>query len=318
MSTVYSDALNNKFLGNCRFGNHDINYSSTNYLKSVSYTSFSADTSSLLSASGLLFRNVVSQSVINGWVSNSVSGFPLYFAFGAEGDIDDRFVFGIDNGAFTYEGITLWNNSGFPGTTDLNINAANMLGFLGDVGYVSWDVGTPHTSLEFVICASNQSVAMLWHQTNLSTGAIKTMFRYAGRLLDVNPNFSYYNASESTKSILIAHSGYSSVDLRGGHYISSAFKQTLETGDAVYSIACTGGTPTPTGQWATDMYVFDNNPTLGYPAIGRVQNLLLGVGTYTYLKPVQLITAPDAGSNLWLPVGTYAGRTLLMRCYATT
>jgi hypothetical protein len=317
MSTIYTDGAGNKYLGDCRWGNHDINYPTRNFLKSVDYTSFSADASSLLSASGLLYRNVVSQSVINGWVVNSVSGFPLYFAFGSAGDIDDRFVFGIDNLAFTYEGITLWNNNGFPGTTDLNVATSNLLGYLGYVGHDVWDSGVGYTLLNFVITASDQGLAMLWHQTNLSTGAIKTMFRFACRLQNVNQNFNYYGASESTKSFLMAHNGYSSVDLRGGHYIGNSFKQSLETGRAAYTIACSDG-QTPGAQWATDMWVYDDNATLGYPVIGRVPNMLLGIGTYTYLKPVRLIgVTPDAGSPWYLPVGTFASKTLLMRCYSS-
>lgn len=97
-----------------------------------------------------------------------------------------------------------------------------------------------------------------------------------------------------------------------------AEKTLLETGRATYAISCSDG-QTPTSQWATDMWVFDNNAGLGYPVIGRVPNMLLGTGTYTYLKPVKIQGSvfPDSGSPWYLPVGMYAGKTLLMRCYSS-
>jgi hypothetical protein len=67
------------------------------------------------------------------------------------------------------------------------------------------------------------------------------------------------------------------------------------------------------------MWVYDNNVTLGYPVIGRVPNMLLGVGDYTYLKPVKIqgTAFPDNGSPWYLPVGQFAGKVLLMRCYSS-
>jgi len=65
--------------------------------------------------------------------------------------------------------------------------------------------------------------------------------------------------------------------------------------------------------------VFEDNDTLGYPAIGRVRNLLLAQGTYTIGKPVKIAPSvyPDDGFNRWLPVGTFSGKTVLMRCYSS-
>jgi hypothetical protein len=183
--------------------------------------------------------------------------------------------------------------------------------------------------VRYVACAGTQSFGLMTFNdvTAHTSFNVNPIFLYWGLLEDVNPNFGYYTQSPFTYQIHLRISYDSGTTFNTvtsslsakynykSHYIVDAVKTLLQTGDAMYPIACSNGA-TPTGQWATDMWVFDNNATLGYPCIGRVPNMLLGVGTFTYLKPVQLITAPDAGSNLWLPVGTYGTRTLLMRCYS--
>lgn len=309
MSTIYTDALGNKFLGNCRYGNHDINYPSTNWLKSVDgrtiRTTFLEDLQSLFTSAG--WSNI---TVANPWpTTNGASIFQASIP-GESASNNFRLRTGIDS--YNYR----------PDQPDI-------AGVLGPAKGSGNDASLYNTDFDYVVTVDSNSLIIkpFYYRnayTNEGMGAgYRHHFLYYGKLVDVNTNFGYYNASFVNQCFIMW--GYdtfgdiatiSEIAIPGRHYIVGANKDILQTGDAQYGIACQGGSPTPTGQWATYMYVFDNNATLGYPCIGRVPNMLLGVGTFTYLKPVELITAPDAGSNLWLPVGTYAGKTLLMRCYA--
>lgn len=57
----------------------------------------------------------------------------------------------------------------------------------------------------------------------------------------------------------------------------------------------------------------------GFPRWAGYGGMLLGTGTYTLGKPVKIQGSvfPDGGSQWYIPVGTYAGKTLLMRCYSS-
>ena len=118
---------------------------------------------------------------------------------------------------------------------------------------------------------------------------------------------------------------YATSALSGGLQ-GEIFKQTGGVGNFVvvqftpaqYPIVC-ADSQSPTSQWATDAYIFDDNNALQYPAMGIARGMLLATGTYTLGKPVKIQGSvfPD-GVNAWyLPVGTYASKTLLMRCYSS-
>jgi hypothetical protein len=330
MSTIYTDAAGNKYLGDCRWGNHDINYPSKNFLLSSPLTDISADLTGICSGAGLLYRNVMPQSTINSTIQTpSYSG--TLASFGASGDINDRFTFAVSaTNNNWYGSVNLYNDSGYT-ATDNSLDTTNRIAgtyntsvygaILG--GAMSGPYYAPtagYNSVTFAGCASNQSLSLLTTQFQLNGSAVRCDFMYACRLQDVNTNFSYYNASETTKSFILSTlSNLESSGLSNGrHYIVSSAKFILQSGRAAYTISCSDG-QTPGSQWATDMWVYDNNTTLGDPVIGRVPNMLLGIGTYTYLKPVKIQGSvfPDNGSPWYLPVGTYAGKTLLMRCYSS-
>lgn len=78
MSQIYSDAISNYFLGNCCYGNHDINYPSTNWLKCVDTRvikeTFLADMLSLFTEAG--WGNIV---VNTNW-TGSTTGEVLFSA----------------------------------------------------------------------------------------------------------------------------------------------------------------------------------------------------------------------------------------------
>jgi hypothetical protein len=313
MSTVYTDAADNRYLGDCRWGNHDINYPTTNYLLAVKqfnyyyewrdgvkdlltaagYTSMTWDTSTgNYAPGGQIFQ-----------VTLPAGGYIRFLGNGTTSSIGVNFngllnSISIANPFYT-------NNSGLPG--------------------------------DYSICCSNNSLSMMFWSNRVYApyGENRTIycsypsFIYCGVLQDVNTNFSYYTPynnkiiqlyirANNNPPVTQNASTLSVNEQSNLHYIANASKNLLTTGRAAYSIACSDG-QTPGAQWATDMWVYDNNATLGYPVIGRVPNMLLGTGTYTYLKPVKIQGSvfPDGGSPWYLPVGQFAGKVLLMRCYSS-
>lgn len=331
MSTIYTDGAGNKYLGDCVWAAHDISYPAVSYLESgVNHTSLSADIASLFSAAGYQYRNVLAQSTINALTSTNYS--LVHWATGSD-SIDDRYsinyAFGGGVGATSnHPPCYLYNDSG--GTSTSNTpSATNSVLYThtrssGINDYSALRVNGLGLSASqklpsLVAVAGQKSLAMLWAQYTTTATFYGKGFFYTGEVLDVNTNFSYYSGSRLNYTVMFSSTFDASFGVvMGGHYIASNKKVLLTTGDAAYSIACSDS-QTPTAQWATDFYVFDNNATLGYPPIGRVANMLLGIGSYTYLKPVKIIGSvfPDAGSPWYIPVGTFAGKTLLMRCYSS-
>ena len=319
MSTVYSDAAGNKYLGDCQWGNHDINYPSTSYLRTgVDRVDMSATFDSYLAGSGLRYRNPPG----NLWTTSN----NFCFTFGSlnNNTIDDRYIFTYFNlnaaASIGHTGNTLrmYNDSGYTGVNSestTNQVLSNVVScYVDNISYTA-----TRYDCNFAWVTDSNSLACVFFQSQKGSSASWLHFMYAGILKDINTNFGYYSASAITRSVVISATlNNLSQSLIGEHYIASAEKSLLQTGRAVYTIACSDG-QTPTAQWATDMWVFDNNATLGYPVIGRVPTMLLGTGSYTYLKPVKIIGSvfPDNGSPWYLPVGIYAGKTLLMRCYSS-
>lgn len=310
MSTIYSDAAGNKYLGDCRWGNHDINYPSTSWLKSVDTrigrTTILSDLSSLFT--DMSYSN---SSVAATWPTTNGAEI---FRFSPIGESASNY-FQLKTNSTTY---SYYSESPY-----INTQLSDEYPGNGSALY-------PY-NFDYVVCAGSQSLAFrpfLYNSDYTKSGIDSrgwSHFYYWGKLLDVNANFNYYNASFLTQSIIIRmttalhlNNPLSSFDCIGYHYIAGNKKTILESGRATYAISCSDG-QTPGSQWATDLWVYDNNATLGYPVIGRVQNMLLGIGSYILNKPVKIQGSvfPDGGSPWYLPVGTYAGKTLLMRCYSS-
>lgn len=325
--TIYSDTTGNVFLG-------DVIYSGgTNQLVAEPISGVSTELISLCQTAGLQLRATPTQSIPSQSLFNS--GTATYMAFSPSGDSTiGRYMFvgiGSVNGGSQDSGspsnqVVMFNNGGCTstdpgssagGTTWLTI-ARN-----AQISGVGWTGLASSLSNSFYAGVATSNSMGLIHFRYEGSG-LQLRFWYAGRLANVNPNYSYYNTSLETDSVLFTNNTTTggtvllSTGIGGVHRIAGTRKLLLQTGDAQYPIVCSDG-QSPTAQWATDMYVFDNNATLGYPAIGRVRNLLLAQGTYNITKPVKIqgTAMPDNGFNAWLPVGTFAGKTVLMRCYSS-
>lgn len=348
---VYTDSIGNAYLGDCSWANHSVGFPTIKFLQGLPLGSnFSSELTALCDTAGLLYRNVVPQIDIDNYLSSaSPSLQKSLLHFGSAGDIDDRYgLYVAFSGNNTGSGgpSTLFNNNGSTNETnllneDLNLlsrtsNAEGTYGLSG--GFIRINFNrlnlTDYSPIQVCGVADAYSISLFFTQKRLISGTglgILSLFVHAGLLADVNTNFNYYSATKFNSSFIMA-GGINSLStsvtesnllnsaftVNARHYISATSKYPLVTGDASYAIVCSDG-QNPTSQWATDMYVFDNNSDLGNPAIGRVRNLLLATGSYTIGKPVKIegTAMPDAGFNRWLPVGNYAGKVLLMRCYST-
>lgn len=318
-------------MGDCLWGNHNINYPTKEHLKADEYTSFSASISTIMTGAGLSFRNIIPQATVDSNIYSSIYN-ACYLTFGAAGDINDRYTFDV-GASSSFGAVQLFNNSGYTGTTNASSltnrlartsSVATQTAVEGQLGRPAYQNPTtfPQWSIpQYTAVANSKSLALLGTQFDLSGSTIRNEFYYACQLDLVNTEFNYYSNSEITKSFILSSyvNGGLSYACNARHYIASTAKITLTTGRAAYEILCSDG-QTPTSQWLTDLWVYDNNTTLGFPVIGKVPNLYVGQGTYTYFKPVKIQgSVIPTGENRWvLPVGTYAGKTLFMRCYSST
>lgn len=323
---IFSDAAGFKYMGDCQWGTLNINYPAQTILQAHSHSSASAELTSLCSSSGLSYRNIATQTQLNNLT------YVILLFFGATGDINDRYTFNVGNwtelNAFN-AGLRVFNNSGCLETSNVGFDTTNQIYYLGSsVNSLSGGTGvflygasgSTVQEIQWVGASDGNYLALFLSQRSFAANAVRTCFMYAGKPANINTEYNYYNASNTTNGITIANYGAAAVSnaSAGGHYIASAGKNLLQTGDATYTIACADG-QTPGSQWATDFYAFDNNSTLGFPAIGRVRGMLLGIGSYTLGKPVKIIGSvfPDGGSPWYVPVGSFAEKTLLMRCYSS-
>lgn len=344
--TTYSDGIGNHFIGNVGFSNYNNSFPDAEFFVADELTNFSADLTSICTSAGLLFRNVISQSVIDDYLANAtLNGAPnlsrTLLHFGPAGDINDRFGIGIhagaSSGSITGGGpVSLYNNSGSTNTSNTIDESTNLLcragfntgvyGINGGIRRISFSKagvsGGTFSPIYYCGVANSSSLALYITQFRYSNASgqagIFSQFSYAGIMSDLNTTSSYYNASVSTSAVIFS-GGYISSDnttvmptINGRHHIGGTSKFPLETNDALYPITCSGN------QMASHAYIFDNDPSRNYPCMGRAPNLMLANGYYVVGKPVKILSStPDAGQNSWLPVGVFGGKTMLMRCYST-
>lgn len=345
--TIYNDGAGNFFLGDCIYSNSRVDYPNVPFLSTGSlYGNIASNLDELCTDAGLLFRDILPQA---DWDNGATGAYgSSMIAFSASSDtIDDRYTFNrnlfFSASSNTSPGhVAMYNDLGFSGVNAhtaftsnpnavLELRGWNSIGAsastgasVSGYGFNSSQNSSIYSYIYVTGFCDGESLALCFYQHKLDNNTYNLRFLYAGQLADVNTNSSYYSANKMTSSILLAGGNpapfvVESQSVIGvAHRISEQAKLTLQTGDAQYPITCSDG-QNPTSQWATDMYVFDNDAGRGYPAMGRVRNLMLAQGVYEIGKPVKIdgLVQPDSGFNRWLPVGTYAGKVVLMRCYSS-
>ena len=351
---VQNDGTGAFFIGDCVYANHNPGFSAFRHLRTgiIHNVNFPTELSNLCTSAGLPFRDVYSLAVIN--PDGSTVTFTkkmITFAANSLDTIDDRYSFGLPWNTVAGSGIKsiqFFDDNGEASGTDSQTNT-NELYALGidntappNLSFASsanrWQfptggaIGATNPNNEGISLAAmcdGEGLGVFHSQTlyESTLGGVEdestlTFFQYAGILDDVNTGFSYYNASPITKSVSILCRSFNSTALGqqngggGAHYIALSPKLLLGTGDANYVIVCSDAqVPTPT--WATEALVFDNDPVLGYPAIGTLRNFIIVQGGITIgsVIDIQGLVFPDAGTTTYLAVGAFAGKTLCMKCY---
>jgi hypothetical protein len=296
--TIYTDASGNFYAGSPTFGNYDLDYPTTNFMKAEPGTNWVSEMTALL---------------------NSINAKDILVQNGADDSITVvRFTFDFD--------VTGSNrNASLLGTGNTNVptflSIATKINFGNSLpphsgGLAAGDLLQPNT-IYSQWCAVANETSLGYATYNTGTNRVKTRmgFRYWGLLTDVNPNFDYFTQDPFRHYIMI--SGREN-EIGIGHYTVNQ-KLCLTTGNAQYPITCSDG-QTPGTKWAAPLHVFENNSAIGDPRIGRVQNFLAATGTgFTWGVPERIMgsVVPDAGSRWYLPVGQFAGKTLLMKVHST-
>lgn len=311
------------YLGDVKYGTFNVSYPAISYLEAFPHNAISAEISALCTAAGLSFRNVLPQASFDSYLGNVA-----ILAFGANGDIDDRYTLEIlsyDNNSSTSSTASiaknskLYNDSGYVPTNN-SMSSTNLLARQGNrtqvsqfgLGFNTGAINLTSSGIQWMGCANANALSLVATQYDFLTNEQTVNFWYAGLLENVQTDFNYYSTNNISKSLLIGgRFKPSSVTYMGGtHYINSAMKVVLQSGFAEYSLSGS------TSQWSGDFLVHDDNSVIGYPTIGEASLLRVLEGTYTIGKPAQL--TGDVPNRLWLPIGTWTtNRTLAVEVYSS-
>jgi hypothetical protein len=314
--TTHTDSAGNRYLGNCIWSNHNPIFRQNFHLTGIVKTT---DIAALRTAVQTLFTDLSYTARGNGsgvfWsVANSSSNpVSTHYEFPSGGPI-------VANGGPSanltgLNGVSIgrsWAGTGTPAAT-VSIPIGELLSF---------PVGANLSSNVIIGASANHTAILEFNYKYLEAG-YTYRFSYAGKIQNINTGFDYYNANSLTSAVVAGCSSTSAgatgantiLPLSLSHFIAGTSQAALATGRAQYPIVCANA-QTPTAQWATDFYVFDSDADIGDPCIGRLPGLLLAQGSYTLLKPVRISTITTS-SPWFLPVATFAGKTVLMQVHST-
>lgn len=307
MTIVRNDSAGNYYIGDSRWSNHNSTYPSVYHLLSQPLTGSAALLTTLASTCGF----------------SSFSGIPANFVTPFNYTIID----------FTPQGDTAITSNKRFNVKHNHIGGLISLAMRNDTGTVIMSSNVPSYSTPFnssytnplesgtqiSICADSKSISIFLYKCVFNTGAIESSFNHIGELKNVNGGGGVYSSNVMSRSVSIVSNTGSITDQRRNYFLGNVTKTMLEEGRAEYPINCSDNT-IPNSNWATDFVVFDNNPPLGNPGMGVVRNMLLSTAIgLTVGKPVYVdgSAVSDGGSRWFMPVGTHAGKTMLMRCYSS-
>lgn len=347
---IQADGAGNFYLGDAQYGNFDILAPTKNFLKGHPNSSISAEITALCTAAGLNFRLVLPQVEFD--TNANILG-KVLLAFGSSTDtIDDRFIFRYCNGggsSLSYA--AMFNNSGFTGTANNNPDSTNNIARIGQQADFtvpkSWSDSENNSAMEalpefapgsrsplsWLGVANSESLTLMALQYIYSSDIQLMYVWHAGRLDNVTTDFGYYTSQIQNQSVLLARTG-----------TGTAFRTVIvnyvqgRTGDDVrlcdfqndgdFTTVCSDA-QTPTGRWATDPAVFDDDSSLSYPTQGDLRNFVFSDGTFFTGELVTISggTLP-AGFNNWVALATNntfdssidqwtATKTPLMQVYST-
>jgi hypothetical protein len=310
--TIITDSAGYSYFGDLKLGNYDIAFPSFNYsVTGQTVTGLSALVSQMLTNTGGDFSDVATDAQFN----NPTAGQTLF-----------RWTQDDDGTAHaTNRRIRIYWNSGLR-VALLNNDGTSLGEVVQNLNNSDWNTHTssatfPNLPKQFLMCSSVNHFFFGTVYAQLGQYN-RGEFVYAYRIPDslINQNYNYYYNSTQSYRYVIAATNISIANF--GHHapggVSGAYRAPYATGRANYSIACSDG-QVPTSQWSADQWIFDNNATLGYPAVGKLLGALRGIGTYFGGRPVKIqgSAMPDNGHNGWLRTGSLAGGNVLFRCYSS-
>lgn len=338
-SEIYQDSANNFFLGDCRWGVMDGNYPTSNWMRSFthkrSWGQLSKDLSNLFEAVGYADISVREER------NNAYNQMLFRFSPKIAGELGliSEVSWGINSSA-------TGGNFNWPYRSRLlngQIYSEDGSGvFYDTLCYLCFAPTYPEnqtTFVRYVACASENSLGLFVYNDNFNKTSFNTdpVFYYWGLAEEINP-LLYETFPLSSIPIQVhlrisyaASSTYTipfELTRRYGYMVHNEFgrlnsSSILEGGAGNYLIECENGDEV-TEQWATDFIIYEKNRLLANGItevnlpIGKVPNLLLGIGNYTFMKPVKIIGGDGSGGSPWfLPVGTFGDKTLLMRCWSS-
>lgn len=310
--SIYTDATGRYYLGDVKYGNHDILAPTTSYTKADKITggTLNTDIESICTSLGYGFRRT---GDLRNWITDDVV---FEFSFPTEPTIARFALRGAPVfGSFRFQGRD--NGITYAGSTPYT---AGIFGYANNFGESNVLATTGETSqiYERQVCGSfsDKSFSLFFiRRLQGFPGSIFYWFGHASFWQEGTlPNFT----SDLGKCSIFC-SGYTTSVGQGNHYdITNATNKTiLNSGDAFYNIVCADA-QTPGTEHTCGFYALYNDSLL-YPMMGRYHDLLYAQGTYIIGKPVKLDGSvfPDLGHNHWLPVSRWGTYTILMRCYSS-
>jgi hypothetical protein len=292
--TIYN-GTSSSFIGDCKYGNFDVNFATTDYPTAELSSNFNTDVTSLLTSKVLSLSNV----------ATSITSNHILYRWTPLGDVEDSFL--ISKRFESYKGGTSASRMyDIPNTQLLNATAS-----------------ASANSTYFMMVSDGYSVGMVNWLLNTNKTIANYEFWYQGQMTNLNTGGSgYYSNDIVNHSVCIMARGTTSLATASVLiYTGGASRSALSSGKGSYGIACAGVTPpTPTTFWGTDWYIYDSDSAKGTPVIGKVRNIAYAVGTYTLGRPTKFGSASsiDGDYNCWLPIATFGGKTLLLRCYSSS
>lgn len=296
---------NNAYLGDVLYGNHSIDYPNINYLKAydiftMGVNKINEDISAMMTALNIP-HNITGTYGSNSWRINWSS--PTDETRPAA----ERFSIGFNG-----------TNGVLNGRNDANevvLGSSTAANFLSSI--LTSANQNPYFRPYMVVNLSRQHLSIYIRAMKGSTeNDFIDSFLHSSYLQNVNPSYNYYTEKQ-IYSCFVCGKGTNGSWL-GYHYREPNNKGVLTTGEANYPIVCADRQAAELN-WLTDWYIFDNNPILGNPAIGRVPNMLVSPTSYTSGRPVKLLgtVLPDTNNNKWLPIGNWMGKTIFMRIFSS-
>lgn len=283
-----------QFIGNLTYGNHSILYPNLNFLKSD--INFSTDLIELIT-------NACNLAGINYTINGSFRTGSYEINWSDPEDITapvaGRFRIGATN-----------NRNLIIQARDDNGNFA-----VGTPSTLAFDAKLQDYNNEnevfrpalFFSVSKNHLCFGAFAVDSANTANTFSYFAYTGYLDNVNPNFNYYTSKKISQCFTMAKT--SSSVWSGYHNIKGVNKPILTSNECYYPIVCADN-QVPAVDWTTDLYIFDNDPDLGFPAIGKVREC---IGSTSISQQIGVPGKIASNDTRWLSLGTWLGKTIYTR-----